>query len=82
MEKWIIFQFTPHQIITLPKWMLFQKPFFKSSLQLNGHCSIQTRPPNSSDDLCLLFCLILLLTAANVWKLKLSRPFLSGAGTK
>ena len=27
---------SPHQINTLPKWMFFQKHFFKSSLPLNG----------------------------------------------
>ena len=41
--------------------MFFQKLFFKSSLRLNGWCGgIQVHPSNSSDDLCLLFCLILL----------------------
>ena len=29
----------------------------KTSLPLNGQCSHQVRPPNSSDDICLLFCL-------------------------
>ena len=35
----------------------FQKLFFKSSLLLNSLCGIQVRPPTSSDDICLLFCL-------------------------
>ena len=60
-DKWIIIWLTPHQINTQRKWMFFQKPFFKSSLLLNGQCDIQELPPNSSDDLCLLFCLFLLL---------------------
>ena len=47
LEKWMIFKFTPHQTITLPKWM-----FFKSSLLLHG-----IRPLNSRDDLCLLCCI-------------------------
>ena len=29
----------------------------KTSLPLNGQCSNQVRPPNSSDDICLLFCI-------------------------
>ena len=61
LEKWMIFQFTPHQTTALPKWMFFQKLFFKSSLLLNSYCVIQILPLNSSDDLCLLFGLILLL---------------------
>ena len=35
-----------------PKWMFFQKLFFKSPLLLNGYGVIQERPSNSSDDLC------------------------------
>ena len=50
-----------HQTTTLSKWMFFQKLFFKSSLLLKVLCSIQVHLPNSSDDLCLLFCLILIL---------------------
>ena len=46
---------------TLPKWIFFQKLFFKSSLLLNGLCSIQVRPSNSSPNICLPFCLILIL---------------------
>ena len=30
-EKLRIFQFTPHQATTIPKWMFFQKLFLKSS---------------------------------------------------
>ena len=41
--------------------MFFRKLFSKSSLLLNGYCGNQVCPVNSSDDLCLLFCLILLL---------------------
>ena len=52
--------FTPYQTSTLPKWMFPQKLLFKSSLLLNGKCSIQVRPPTNSGDLCLLFYLILL----------------------
>ena len=33
----MITQFTSHQTTTLPKWMIFQKLFFKSSLLLNGY---------------------------------------------
>ena len=65
MAEWILKKngwFTPHQTTTLPKRMFFQKLFFKSSLRLNGWCGgIQVHPSNSSDDNCLLFCLILLL---------------------
>ena len=56
-EKWMIFPFTPHQTTTLPKWIVFKKLLFKSSLLLNGQCCIQVRPPKSIDDLCLLFCI-------------------------
>ena len=55
-EKWMIFQFTPYQTTTLPKWMFFLQLFFKSSLLLNGQCGIQVLPPNSSDDICHFFC--------------------------
>ena len=41
--------------------VLSKKLFFKSSLPLNGYCSIQFRPPTSSDDLCLPLCRILIL---------------------
>ena len=61
LKKWMIIRFTPRQTITLSRWMSFHKLFFISSLLLNGQCSIQVHPPNNSDDLCLLFCLILLL---------------------
>ena len=56
----MIILFTPYQTTTLLKWMFSQKIVFTSSLLLNGKCSIQVlyiRPPNNSDDLCLLFCL-------------------------
>ena len=54
-----------------------QKLYFKSSLLLvNGYCIIQVRPTNSSDDLCLFFCLFLLLwrphtyySQRNLWHL-------------
>ena len=62
-EKWMIIRFTPYQT-TLPKRMFFQKLIFKSSLLLNGFCGIQGRPPNSSNDRCLPFCLIFLLLYA------------------
>ena len=55
----MIILLTPNQTSSLPKWMFCQK--FKSSLLLIGQCSIQVHPSNSSDDLCLLFCLFLLL---------------------
>ena len=55
--KWMIIWFTPYQTTTLPKWMFFQKLFFKSSMLLNGQFGIQVYPQNR----CLLFCLILLL---------------------
>ena len=41
----------------LPKWMFSQKLRFKSALLLVGKYSIKVRPPNNSNDLCLLFCL-------------------------
>ena len=41
--------------------MFFQKLLFKSSLLLNGYCVIVVRSQNSSDDLCFLFCLMLLI---------------------
>ena len=66
-EKLMIIWFTPHQITSLTKRMFLQKPFFKSSLLLSGWCGIQVRPPNSSDDLCLLLCLILLLSMWSTW---------------
>ena len=56
-EQWMIIWFTLHRTTTLPKWMFFQKLFFKSSLMLISQCGIHFRPPNSSDDLCFLFCL-------------------------
>ena len=57
LKKWMISHFTPHQTTTLPKRLLFRNLFFNSTLLLNGWCSIQVRPPSSSDDLCLLFCI-------------------------
>ena len=36
--------------------MFSQKLFFKSSLLLNGSCSIQVRSPTRSGDHCFLFC--------------------------
>ena len=62
-----------YQTTTLPKWIFFQKLFFKSSLPINCYCYIQFRPPTSSDDFCLLFCLILLLCGGHA-------PCLVGAG--
>ena len=56
LEKLMIFRFTLHDTTILSKWFISQKLFFKSSLLLNGSCSLQVRPLNSSDDLCLLFC--------------------------
>ena len=45
MAEWILYKMvTPHQTTTLTKWMFIQKLFFKSSLLLNGQCSIQVRP--------------------------------------
>ena len=52
---------TLHPTTTLPKWMFFQKLFLESSLLLNGLCGIQVRPPTSSPNICLPFCLILIL---------------------
>ena len=43
-EKWMIIWFPLHQATNLPKWMFFQKRFFKSSLLLNGLCGIQDVP--------------------------------------
>ena len=70
-EKWMIICFTVHQTTTLAKWMFFPKLLFQLSLQLNG---IQVRPPNSSNDLCFLFCLfllpcctVLLIQKTNIW---------------
>ena len=37
--------------------MFFQKPFFKSSLLLNGFCCIQVCLPNSSCVICVPFCI-------------------------
>ena len=52
---------TPNHL-ALPNWMFLQIFFpFTSSMLLNGKSGIQVRPSNSSDDLCLLFCLFLLL---------------------
>ena len=59
-ETWMIAWFTPNQTTTLPKWMVLPKTFLQIILAakwLLRHSSI--RPLNSSDDLCLLFCLIL-----------------------
>ena len=39
----------------------YKKLVFKSSLLVNGYCDIQVRGANSSDDLCLPFCVILIL---------------------
>ena len=47
-EKWMIFQFTPYQTTTLPKWMFFLKLFFKSSVLLNGQCGIQVHPQTAA----------------------------------
>ena len=60
----MIIWFTPYQTTTLQKWMFFQKLYFRSSLLLNGQCGIQVGPPNSSDDLYLLFFHIHLLWSA------------------
>ena len=38
----MIIWFTLHQTLNLPKWMFFQKPFFKSSLLLNGQRNIHS----------------------------------------
>ena len=35
LEKWMIIWFTPNQTTILPKWIYFQKHFFKSYLPLN-----------------------------------------------
>ena len=44
------------------------KAFYKSSLLLNGLCHIQECSSISSDDLCLLFCLFLLLYSTMGWR--------------
>ena len=57
-KQLLIIQFTPHRTITYPpKMYVLSKAFLQSSLLLNGWCSIQIRPTNSSDNLCLLFCI-------------------------
>ena len=48
LKKWMIIRFTPHQTTTLPKWMFSQKPFFKSTLLLNGYCGIQVYVPQTT----------------------------------
>ena len=57
LKKCKIIRFSPFQTTTLPKWMFCQQILFKTFLLLNGQCGIQVRPPNNSDNLCLLFCL-------------------------
>ena len=47
-EKWMIFQFTPHQTTTLPKWIFFQKIFFKSSFLLNGYSAAFKNVPQTA----------------------------------
>ena len=51
-----------------PPKMDVQKLVFKASLLLIGKCSIQV--PNSCDDLCLLFCWLLLLWFKAVWRIQ------------
>ena len=46
-------------------------PFLKIILALNNQSSIQFRPPTSSDDLCLLFCLILILLYMGIGQYRL-----------
>ena len=47
----------PNHHHTRTKMDVLRKLQFKSTLQLNGQCGIQIRPPTNSDDLYLLFCL-------------------------
>ena len=46
-------------------------PFLKIILALNNQSSIQFRPPTSSDDLCLLFCLIIILLYMGIGQYRL-----------
>ena len=59
-EKWMIFQFTPYQTTTLPKWMFFLKLFFKSSVLLNGQCGIQVHPQTAATTFAFLLWSLLL----------------------
>ena len=64
-EKWMTRPsgvHTLYQTTTIPKWMFSQKLFFKSSLLLYKFCS-----PTSSDDLCFLFCPILLICSCFIY---------------
>ena len=79
-EKRMIIWFTPHPTTTLPKRMFIQKLVFKSSLPLNGQCGIQVCPP-TSDDLCLLFYLILLLWSQAMSYRTRTRSTASSSGT-
>ena len=49
------------QIIHFANFFLFCHPFLQISHGLNYFCSIQFQPPTSSNNLCLRFCLILIL---------------------
>ena len=80
--KWMILRFKPHQITSLPKRMFFKKLFFKPSSLLNGYCSIQVRPPNSSNanDPCLLFCLLFFIcvTYGLLWMIRTDKSAMIG----
>ena len=66
LEKWMIFQFTPHH--TKPP--LSQNGCSSKNFSSNHPCceiasaAFMFVPPNSSDDLCLLFCINLLWVSA------------------
>ena len=64
----MIIWFTAHQTTPSQSGYSF-KTFLKTSLLLIDVCGIQFHPPNSSDDLCILFCLFLLLwgTGTVLW---------------
>ena len=60
--KWMIIWLTPHKTTPLSKWMFFLITFLQIILaakSLVRHSS--TSPKQHGDDLCLLFCLFLLL---------------------
>ena len=62
-KKWMIIWFTPHQTFHSPKMDVLPKTFLHIILAANWlvRDSSTVRPPNISDDLCLLFCLNLRL---------------------